>query len=56
MSVITFEPEETVTEQLAQLSRMTGRPIGELVNDLLRGPLNQIVQWGDTDYMRVVLD
>ena len=56
MSVITFELEETVVEQLAQLSKMTGRPIDELVNDLLRGPLNQIVQWGDIDYMRVVID
>ena len=56
IAAITFEPEETVAEQLAQLSKMTGRPIDELVNDLLRGPLNQIVQWGDTDYMLVVLD
>jgi hypothetical protein len=56
MSAITFEPEETVAEQLAQLSKMTGRPLDELVNDLLRGPLNQIVEWGDTDLMRVVLE
>lgn len=34
MSTVTFEPEETVAEQLAQLSEMTGRPIDELVNDL----------------------
>jgi hypothetical protein len=53
---ITFEPEETVQEQLAELSRMTDKPVGELVNLLIAPLLNQIVVDGDTDLMRMVLE
>jgi hypothetical protein len=56
MSLIIFDPDETVAEQLAQLSRMTDKPVDELVNLLVMPLLNQIVADGDTDLMRMVLE
>jgi hypothetical protein len=55
MSLIIFEPDETVAEQLTELSRMTDKPVDELVNLLVAPSLNQIVADGDTDLMRMVL-
>jgi hypothetical protein len=56
MSLITFEPDETVAAQLNELSRMTDKPVDELVNLLVVPLLNQIVADGDTDLMRMVLE
>lgn len=53
---ITFTPKPIIAEQLQELSRITLRPIGELINDLLDSPLEQIIEQQDTDYMRLVLD
>jgi hypothetical protein len=56
MNAITFEPDETVSAQLAELERMTDRTVPELVNLLVAPLLNQIVADGDTDLMRMVLE
>jgi hypothetical protein len=54
---ITIELDETLTAQLAELSRITQRPIGDLINDLLDSPLDQMLgEQQDTDYMRLVID
>jgi len=53
---ITFTPEPIIDEHLQELSRITQRPIGDLINDLLDSPLEQIIEQQDTDYMRLVLD
>jgi len=42
-------------KQLNALSRKTRRTKEELVAILVTGPLNQIVQDGDTDLMQAVL-
>ena len=56
MKNLTFTPEPIIAEQLQELSRITQRPIGDLINDLLDSPLEQIIEQQDTDYMRLVLD
>ena len=56
MKKLTFEPTEIIAEQLAELSRITQRPIGELINEILAPALNQMVEDQDTDYMQLVLD
>jgi hypothetical protein len=54
---LTFEPTETVAEQLQELVRITQRPISDLINDLLDSPLDQMLgEQQDTDYMRLVLE
>src|SRR5271165_5969773 len=53
---LTFTPEPIIAEQLQELSRITQRPIGDLINDLLASPLDQMIEDQDTDYMRLVLE
>jgi hypothetical protein len=57
MKNLTFTPEPVIAEQLQELARITQRPIGDLINDLLDSPLDQMLgEQQDTDYMRLVLD
>lgn len=53
---ITFTPEPIIAEQLQELSRITQRPIGELINDILAPALDQMIEQQDTSYMQLVLD
>jgi hypothetical protein len=54
--MITFEPTETISEQLQELSRITQRPVEDLINDILEPALDQMIEGKDSDYMRLVLD
>jgi hypothetical protein len=57
MKNLTFTPEPVIAEQLQELARITQRPIGDLINDLLDSPLDQMLgEQQDTDYMRLVLE
>jgi hypothetical protein len=53
---INFTPEPEVAEQLTELARITQRPLNDLINDLLAGPLDQMIEGNDTSFMRLVLD
>jgi hypothetical protein len=55
MSLITFKPDETVAEQLAELVKRTGRPQEDLINDILAQTLHQLIQDNDTDLLRAYL-
>ena len=55
MKKLTFTPAASIAEQLEELSRITLRPIGDLINDILAPALDQMVKHQDTDYMRTVL-
>lgn len=52
----TFTPEPEIAEQLQELARITQRSIGNIINDVLRSPLNQMVDDLDTDYMQILLE
>jgi hypothetical protein len=56
VGMITFKPTETISEQLQELSRITQRPVGDLINDILEPALDQMIENQDADYMRLVLD
>ena len=57
MKNLNFTSEPIIAEQLQELSRITQRPIGDLINDRLDSPLEQMLgEQQDTDYMRLVLD
>jgi arsenate reductase-like glutaredoxin family protein len=56
MNTLTFTATDTVFAQLAELSRITARPIDDLINELLCGELDQMIARKDTEYMRLVLD
>jgi hypothetical protein len=45
-----------VRKQLKTLSRLTRRTPEELVEILIASPLAQIVDQGDTDLMRIVIE
>jgi hypothetical protein len=55
MNKITFEPDETVAEQLAELVKRTGRPQEDLINNILAQTLRQLIQDNDTDLLRAYL-
>jgi hypothetical protein len=55
--MITFEPTETVSSQLAQLVQITGRSLNDLLDDLVAGTLNQMFVDKDADLLAdAVLD
>lgn len=54
---ITFTPEPEIAEQLQELSRITQRPVGDLINDILDSPLDQMLgEQQDTGYMQLVIE
>jgi hypothetical protein len=56
MKSLTFTPEPIIAEQLQELARITQRPIGDLINDILDSPLDQMLgEQQDTDYMQLVI-
>jgi hypothetical protein len=52
---LAFTPEPIIAEQLTELARITQRPIGDLINDILHSPLDQMIDNSDTGYIGAVL-
>ena len=50
---ITLDP--TVQSQLNELSRITNRPAGDLINDMCGYTLRQLIEQNDTDYLQAFL-
>lgn len=55
MKNLTFTPEPIIAEQLQELSRITQRPVGDLISEIIAAPLNQMIEGEDTDLMRLVI-
>jgi hypothetical protein len=53
---ITFKPEGSISAHLAKLSQITQLPVENLINALLASPLKQIVEGGDTGFLRSCID
>jgi hypothetical protein len=56
MKKFSFIPEPIIVEQLDELSRITQRPVSDLINGILAPALDQMVEDQDTDYMQLVLE
>jgi hypothetical protein len=56
MSKLTFTPEPEIAEQLQELARITQRPLADLLNDLIKGTLGQIIEGKDVDLLCLCLD